>query len=100
MKTRGHVAVVTLQCITSGSSFKPVRPHNSAPDNTTVTGTASHGLYVINLHRDPAPLIHPLTAAALPLRVSSAARPRLCPCTSPSPSSAPTWWTAHLENRK
>lgn len=61
------------------------------------TNPVKRGIWIPNLRQDPAPLIHPLTAAALPLRVSSAAHPRLCPCTSPSPSSTRTWWT-HLEN--
>lgn len=55
------------------------------------------GIWIRILRQDPAPLIHPLIAAAPLLRVSSAARPRLRPCTSPSPSAARTWWT-HLEN--
>lgn len=55
---------------------------------------------VINLHQDPAPLIHPLTAATLLLTVSSAARPRLCLCTSPSPSSEAPLWTAHLGGKE
>lgn len=64
-------------------------PHD--PTNTNNVMDTGH------LHPDPAPLIRPLTAAAHRLSVSSAARLHLCPCTSPSPSSASTWRTAHLE---